>query len=436
MTSSGDQELVPTPEDRKVEFVSDPRKVGNQTPSLDDRLPGVDLGKSTAQLSPGTALLMHLESLCPVQDRAEADDADPLRKSVSESMVDLTVVCGESSCLSVNLSEVGRESEGCLDWRGVAEQKFPHGCGADLLVNCREPLMPPVEAGLEQDTPGSPHLTRISGCPAERTKMIINRVLLNAVSIRALVSVCGRNLKAVVDSGAEVSVMSCEEYRLLPESCRPKLREPHLDIVVADKSHRLATLGIAQLEFTIMDHCFSWPMYIAPISDGLLFGCYLLDAYDWSVNSRRGLLIGNSWIPCEVTRRPLSVCRATVYTKNTIDIAAEHEIVVSLPVNKTMLQDKRYAIVEPLVEDWRGLLMGRSLVDTWQETIPIRMINPTSEVVRIKAGYPMGDLEPFEDEVEILPGSDSVLIRQCSTEGVAETQSDGSDMGGRAGGPT
>ena len=57
------------------------------------------------------------------------------------------------------------------------------------------------------------------------------------------------------------------------------------------------------------------------------------------------------------------------------------------------------------------------------------MINPTSEVVRIKAGYPRGDLEPFEDEVEILPGSDSVLIHQCSTEGVAKTQSDGLDTG-------
>ena len=97
---------------------------------------------------------------------------------------------------------------------------------------------------------------------------------------RDYVFVESRELQAVVDSGAEVSVLSSTHYFSLPPTQRPALQASSTSLVVADKDHQLQTEGVVIARITIKQTSFDSPLYVAPISDDLLLGSDILDSQD------------------------------------------------------------------------------------------------------------------------------------------------------------
>lgn len=129
---------------------------------------------------------------------------------------------------------------------------------------------------------------------------VINKVSVDAVSIIVPIEVCGESLQAVVDSGAEVTVMSEDLYMRIPEARRPVLHAADQELVVANKKTRLRELGIVTVNIVLSPLTFDWTVYVAPITDDFLLGCDILDKHDVLVSPRRGLLVQDIWIPCEV----------------------------------------------------------------------------------------------------------------------------------------
>ena len=121
-----------------------------------------------------------------------------------------------------------------------------------------------------------------------------------AVSMRAPITVCDQQINAIVDSGAEVTVMSKELYYRLPKEHRPELTKAEKGLVVAEEDRIMPTDGVAMMPLIIGNIQFQWPVYVAAIVDELLLGCDLLDAKDITLNTRRGLLIDGSWLSCNV----------------------------------------------------------------------------------------------------------------------------------------
>ena len=118
------------------------------------------------------------------------------------------------------------------------------------------------------------------------------------------------------------------------------------------------------------------------------------------VSSRWGLMVRGKSVPCDVTRKPLDIWNVTVVTSQPIQIPANHEMIVQVPSGDLPLQSERFALLEPLVEDQRGLMVARCLVDVWQETIPVRVMNISDEPVRLNRGYPVSELQPVEKQVK------------------------------------
>ena len=115
--------------------------------------------------------------------------------------------------------------------------------------------------------------------------------------------VCGISVMAVIDSGAEVTVISDGFYSKIPEGARPQLLESGQQLVVADKQLNLHGLGVAYVSIQINQMEFKWHVHVAPITDDLLSGCDVLDALDMQVSPRWGLWLKDRWLPCEVTRK-------------------------------------------------------------------------------------------------------------------------------------
>ncbi|CAC5395009.1 unnamed protein product [Mytilus coruscus] len=150
---------------------------------------------------------------------------------------------------------------------------------------------------------------------------VIDRV--RAVTLRVPIVIEGDYLNAVIDTGAEVTVMSQEKSLKIPENRRPQIYRAERNLVVTEEGKKMQTLGMADVSCQIGPLNFIWSVYIAPIGDELLLGCHIIDEHDIIINTKRGLEIKGQWINCDVTRRSDKVARVVLKEAVTIPAIPE-----------------------------------------------------------------------------------------------------------------
>ena len=75
--------------------------------------------------------------------------------------------------------------------------------------------------------------------------IVIDRV--TAATIKVPLVIGGIHSKAVIDTGAEVTVMSEALYTMIPENRRPELKKATRNLVVAEAGKQMSTRGITEL---------------------------------------------------------------------------------------------------------------------------------------------------------------------------------------------
>ena len=155
--------------------------------------------------------------------------------------------------------------------------------------------------------------------------IVIDRV--TAATIKVPLVIGGIHSKAVIDTGAEVTVMSEALYTMIPENRRPELKKATRNLVVAEAGKQMSTRGITELDITLGNETFTWPVYVAPIGDSILLGCDLIAEKDITINSKRGLQLGGQWIECETSRSIDGVAR--VRTDEPVTKPANSEVVIT-----------------------------------------------------------------------------------------------------------
>jgi predicted aspartyl protease len=128
----------------------------------------------------------------------------------------------------------------------------------------------------------------------------------------APISVEGLAVKAVIDTGAEVTVISTSLFEKIPEGNRPKLQESRRCLVVAEEGKRLKTQWVIEANLTIGKLALKWEVYVAPIRDEVLLGCDVIDEYNITINTKRGIKVDGTWIGCEVVRKSDKIARVFV----------------------------------------------------------------------------------------------------------------------------
>jgi hypothetical protein len=66
----------------------------------------------------------------------------------------------------------------------------------------------------------------------------------------SLIGVEGLAVKVVIDTGAEVTVISTSLFEKIPKGNRPKLQESRRFLVVAEEGKRLKTQGVIEANLT------------------------------------------------------------------------------------------------------------------------------------------------------------------------------------------
>jgi predicted aspartyl protease len=128
----------------------------------------------------------------------------------------------------------------------------------------------------------------------------------------APISVEGLVVKAVIDTGAELTVISTSLFENTPEGNRPKLQESRRCLVVAEEGKRLKTQGVIEANLTIGKLAVKWEVYVAPIRDEILLGCDIIDEYNITINTKRGVTVEGTWIGCEVVCMSDKIARVFV----------------------------------------------------------------------------------------------------------------------------
>ena len=189
--------------------------------------------------------------------------------------------------------------------------------------------------------------------------IVIDRVRAATITVPLVINKV--ETKAVIDTGAEVTVLSEELYSKIPKDMRPELKKATRNLVVAEAGKHMTTRGIAQIEMKLGNEIFTWPMYVAPIGDSVLLGCDLIDEKDITINCKRGLQLNGEWIECQTTRQIDGIARVRI--KEAITIPANSEIIIAGEGYDTEGLSSRYSILEPVVEDSRKIMVASTHAD-------------------------------------------------------------------------
>ena len=236
-------------------------------------------------------------------------------------------------------------------------------------------------------------------------QIVIDRV--RAVTIRTLISIQGILTKAIVDTGAEVTVLSEKLYNLIPKDKRPKLHEAKRGLVVAEAGKEMTTCGTIDVDFKLGEYEFTWPVYVAPIRDDILLGCDIIDEMDITVNTKRGIQVKDQWIECEIIRShdtlgPVKIARA-------VTVPASSEFVITGSCSVKPDDEGQTFVFEASENAQQHLLVARGLVSPKTGTVPVKLINQRPAPLRLKKGFVLGTLQPVGS---IFPTNDQYDITQ------------------------
>ena len=142
--------------------------------------------------------------------------------------------------------------------------------------------------------------------------------------LRIPVSVNGVNIQAIVDSAAEVTIISDGIYRRLsPKPETVKTVRFH----TAGKNLQMLGFVVGPIEVKLEDNIFKEWVYVAPIEDDMLLGLDFLQKYKVDINiSNSTLVLGNLKIKMSSTPTPnkslgkVSVLKKRVIPPNSVKL--------------------------------------------------------------------------------------------------------------------
>ena len=213
----------------------------------------------------------------------------------------------------------------------------------------------------------------------EFREIVIKRV--QSASMR----VEGRDINAVLDTGAEVTVLSAKVFESISKDGRPELGRAEGTLKMADAGTELMTEGVAEVKINVGNR-----VYVADISDDLLLGCDFVYEMNLTIHPKKGIFINDEWIKMNTKR---SHNRSQLLVHETTTVPPMSDIILQGRSEDCENIDTRYAAFElfPSEED---VLFAKSFVDPFRKTIPVRIVNLHRFPVKFRKDAILGDLIP------------------------------------------
>ena len=229
----------------------------------------------------------------------------------------------------------------------------------------------------------------------------------SGISVYLPISMYNLETMFLIDTGAEVTIISNKLFERIPDKYRPKLLETvvSMKLEVADKG-LVDIKGIADVTFNTDSHTYRWRVLVAPIEEDGLRGMDFLFAQNFEL-SRKGLKLDGQRVKTITEGLNLEHVKVCV-TKDTV-IPANSQVVVSAKVSAACLKHQ-VALLEPISqrEMKGGLIVSSCLVNPSgkEANIPVSVSNVTMENITLHQNTSVGKLSEV-DSVKVLLDNDS-----------------------------
>ena len=205
----------------------------------------------------------------------------------------------------------------------------------------------------------------------------------------------GETVMLLVDTGATVTILKPEHYRIIPKERRPPLVKEGVVLRQAD-GKEVACLGKAVLDVKIGGCCQTLNVAVADVSHGTLGMDFLVKTGAVVDFGRLEMRIGETIVPCRTAEngpffpRVVSACD--------VQIPPRHEMIVDAMITANIRRG-RVGLVEPvkggpLAEN--GVLVSKTLVDISSGAFPVKVINLGLQPRYLRAGTMLGKLSVIE----------------------------------------
>ncbi|KAK3097999.1 hypothetical protein FSP39_015198 [Pinctada imbricata] len=200
-------------------------------------------------------------------------------------------------------------------------------------------------------------------------------------SISVLIEINDIEAEAIVDTGADVSVLSREFARHLQLKFDNK---DTIHLMNAEDGKEMEAICDVKVKLRIGNSTIDWPFYICPTRDNVLIGMDLLEALDAVVLARQGDLVINGKVVVGKGKgsNDFHIARVQVAKDTTLK-----------PFSETIITGKVDDQAEGItaVLDPASLKIGSVLVQV-QEEITIRILNATPKQLKLSSGTHLGKL--------------------------------------------
>ena len=223
-----------------------------------------------------------------------------------------------------------------------------------------------------------------------------------------------RAANLLVDSGAQVSMVSKTIYDSLATNYCPKLKKCELPINAANGG-QITTYGEATFSLGIARCIFSADIIVADMG-GLagVLGMDFLSNHDAVLHCKTGALeIGGKLVSCH-GRRPDEGGQVSLLQTTTLKPG--HVCFVDVAVEQWGKTSHMYNVVEPIAEvcNMEGILVPRSVINRSCGSITLELTNVSGSVRTLQKGLVLGLLDPVETVHDDTRKTDHLLT--CSVD--------------------
>ena len=222
----------------------------------------------------------------------------------------------------------------------------------------------------------------------------VRRATHGGATLLVPLTINGTEIEGVVDTGAEITIMSSETYRDIYGKDVEGTQQVKLD--GADGELRMtATAGVPTV-VRIGGQDIHHNVYVAPIMDPLLLGLDFIMAADLTIRPTGNCFIGSEPLPFRLQIKGQSPHEAAqVRLTKATTVQPGHERVIYGEVARPMPQ--KVAVLEPADLRQPGVMVGSVLVPMSQR-VPIRVANFSNNPVALPRGSYLGRLVEVDPE--------------------------------------
>ena len=210
----------------------------------------------------------------------------------------------------------------------------------------------------------------------------------------------GVNVNFLVDTGSTHSIISKDMYERLPTASRPALYPVDKNFSTVT-GQPMATEGYGVFRLEVAGEVMDFPLVVVPAEDPGLMGVDLISQLDATLHLGRGELVVKG-VPHKMHfQTGTSVAR--VHVKETMEIPPQYEATLPCKLGRLQTDVPEDGVLEPNPAYVRetGLLVSSTVIDRSNELVPITVINPNVEPVRVVKGAPIAQLQEVEQVIPL-----------------------------------